>query len=81
MLSELDARRSLGHRLSPQTVALLAGKFPEFSDQYLVFSEFSDLNDASIASFMQVVTALNGIPKEPLPGKYWRGRANFLTKL
>jgi hypothetical protein len=68
MLSELDARRSPEHRLSAQTVALLAGKFPEFSDQYLVFSEFPDLNDASIAAFLQVVTALNGIPKEPLRG-------------
>jgi hypothetical protein len=68
MLSELDARRSPEHRLSPQTVALLAGKFLEFSDQYLVFSEFPDLNDASIAFFLQVVTALNGIPKEPLRG-------------
>ncbi len=68
MLSELDARRSPEHRLSPETVALLAGKFSEFSDQYLVFSEFPDLNDASIAAFLQVVTSLNNIPKNTLRG-------------
>jgi hypothetical protein len=68
MLSELDGRRAPEHRLSPQTVALLAGKFSEFSDQYLVFSEFPDLNDASIAAFLQIVTSLNGIQKEPLRG-------------
>ena len=68
MLSELDARRSPEHRLSPETVALLAGKFSEFSDQYLVFSEFPDLDDASISAFLQVVTSLNGIPKNTLRG-------------
>src|SRR6266446_1316914 len=68
MLSELDGRRSPEHRLSPETVALLAGKFSEFSDQYLVFSEFPDLDDASIAAFLQVVTSLNGIPKNTLRG-------------
>src|SRR5713101_1497349 len=68
MLSELDGRRSPEHRLRPETVALLAGKFSEFSDQYLVFSEFPDLDDASIAAFLQVVTSLNGIPKNTLRG-------------
>jgi hypothetical protein len=68
MLSELDARRSPEHRLSPETVALLAGKFSEFSDQYLVFSEFPDLDDASIAAFLQSITSLNGISKNTLRG-------------
>src|SRR5258708_10392046 len=68
MLSELDARRSPEHRLSPETVTLLAGKVSEFSDQYLVFSEFPDLHDASISAFLQVVTSLNGIPKNSLRG-------------
>ena len=68
MLSELDGRRSPEHRLSPETVTLLASKFSEFSDQYLVFSEFPDLDDASIAAFLQVVTSLNGIPKNTLRG-------------
>ena len=68
MLSELDARRSSEHRLSPETVALLAGKFSDFSDQYLVFSEFPDLDDASIAAFLQVATSLNALPKNNVRG-------------
>ena len=68
MLSELDARRSPEHRLHPETVAMLAAKFSDFGDQYLVFSEFPDLNDASIVSFLQVVTSLNSIPKNVLRG-------------
>ena len=68
MLSELDGRRSPEHRLKPETVALLADKFPEFSDQYVVFSEFPELDDASIVAFLQVVTNLNGIPKNTLRG-------------
>jgi hypothetical protein len=68
MLSEFDARRSPEHRLSPETVALLAGKFSEFSDQYLVFSEFPDLDDVSIAAFLQSITSLNGISKNTLRG-------------
>jgi hypothetical protein len=63
MLSELDGRRSPEHRLSPETVALLAGKFAEFGDQYLAFSEFPDLDDASISTFLQVVASLDGTPK------------------
>src|SRR5439155_22406273 len=54
MLSELDGRRSPEHRLRPETVGLLADKFSEFSDQYVLFSEFPDLDDASIAIFLQV---------------------------
>src|SRR5260370_6845332 len=68
MLSELDGRRPPHPRLKPEKVALLSGKFSEFSDQYLVFSEFPDLDDSSIAAFLQVVTGLNGIPKNTLRG-------------
>ena len=68
MLSEIDGRRSPEHRLNPETVALLAGKFSEFSDQYLVFSEFPDLDDASIAAFLQVAASLDGISKSTLRG-------------
>jgi hypothetical protein len=68
MLSELDRRRSPEHRLSPETVALLAGKFSQFSDQYLLLSEFPDLDDASIAAFLRVITNLDGISKNTLRG-------------
>jgi hypothetical protein len=68
MLSELDRGRSPEHRLSPETVALLAGKFSEFGDQYLVFSEFPDLDDASITAFLQVMTNLSNISRNTLRG-------------
>jgi hypothetical protein len=68
MLSELDAKRAPEHRLKPETVALLAGKFSEFSDQYLVFSEFPDLDDSSITAFLRVATNLNAISKSALRG-------------
>jgi hypothetical protein len=68
LLSELDARRPQGHRLSPETVTLLAGKFADFSDQYLVFSEFPDLDDASITSFLSTATSLDKISNKSLRG-------------
>jgi len=68
MLSELDRGRSPEHRLRPETVALLAGKFSEFGDQYLIFSEFPVLDDASITAFLQVMTSLGNISKSTLRG-------------
>jgi len=68
MASELDARRSPGNRLSPQTVLLLASRFAHFSNQYLVFSEFPDLNDASIARFLNVAEGVGRIPNHTLRG-------------
>src|SRR5579864_3378086 len=61
-ISELDSRRSPGHRLTPATVRLLARKFEEFSDQYWIFSEFPELNDDSIALFLEVAEGLNNVP-------------------
>src|SRR4029077_11708763 len=43
VLCELDGRRSAGHRLSAQTVELMAGKFSDFRSQYSIFSEFPEL--------------------------------------
>jgi hypothetical protein len=68
MLSELDGRRSEGHRLSPQTVEMMAGKFSEFSNQYLIFSEFPELGDGSIALFLKTAEALERIPDHTLRG-------------
>ncbi len=68
MLSELDMKRPPGKRLSPETVRLLGSKFAQFSNQYLIFSEFPDLNDASITRFLNVVEALSGIPDHTLRG-------------
>ena len=61
-ISELDGRRSPGHRLTPATVRLLARRFEEFSDQYRIFSEFPELTDESIALFLEVAQGLNKVP-------------------
>ncbi len=68
LLSEVDSRRSPEHRLSPQTVLLMASKFSQFSNQYLVFSEFPDLSDVSITHFMNVADNLGRIPNHTLRG-------------
>ena len=68
MLSELDSKRPAKRRLRPETVALLAAKFHEFSDQYLLFSEFPELDDASITSFISVASSLDGISRTTLRG-------------
>jgi hypothetical protein len=68
MLSELDSRRSSQNRLSPQTVVVLASKFTQFSNQYLVFSEFPELTDASAIRFLNVAETLGKIPNHTLRG-------------
>jgi hypothetical protein len=68
MLNEVDRRRASDKRLSPETVLLLATKFSQLSSWYLVFSEFSDLNDASIAQFVKVTDAIDAIHDHSLRG-------------
>src|SRR5215469_4768418 len=67
-LSELDRRRPPEGQLSPQTVLLLARKFAQFSDQYLIFSEFPELSDASIMQFLKVAEAIDRIPNHIMRG-------------
>lgn len=67
-LSDLDARRPASRRLSPATVTLMAGKFAEFRDQYLIFSEFPELSDASIAAFLNTSAAFAKIKDHTLRG-------------
>src|SRR5262249_5844369 len=50
--SELDSGRAPEHRLKPDTIRLLARKFDQFNEQYLIFSEFPELDDASITTFV-----------------------------
>jgi hypothetical protein len=68
MLSEMDSRRPPEKRLSPQTVILLASKFSQFSNHYLVFSEFPDLSDASMTRFLDAADAIDKIPNHTLRG-------------
>jgi hypothetical protein len=68
VLSEIDARRPAGHRLSGPTVELMATKFAQFRNQYPIFSEFPELSDASIATFLNTAEALNKVPDHTLRG-------------
>jgi hypothetical protein len=65
-LSELDHRRPAERRLSNQTVVLMAEKFADFSNQYLLFSEFPELADASITRFLRTAEELNKISDHAL---------------
>jgi hypothetical protein len=68
LMSDLDSRRPADRRLSPDTVLLIASKFSEFSDQYLLFSEFPELDGTSIANFISAASALDGIHNQALRG-------------
>ena len=68
MLSELDSRRAPGERLSPQTARLMASKFAQYSNQYLIFSEFPELNDQSIVHFLNAAEELDKISNHTLRG-------------
>jgi hypothetical protein len=60
-LSALDRGRQPDRRLSPDTVHLLANQFSHFGSWYLLFSEFPDLSDTSIARFINLADAVDGI--------------------
>jgi hypothetical protein len=68
MLNEIDRGRAADKRLKPETVLLLANKFSQLSGWYLVFSEFPDLNDASITQFVKVADEIDGIHDHSLRG-------------
>lgn len=67
-LSQLDGRRLPDHRLSPQTALLLASRFSHFSNQYLIFSEFPELDDESITQFLNTAERLGKIANHTLRG-------------
>jgi len=67
-LSELDGGRTPEKRLRPETVLLLASKFAQFSHQYLMFDEFPELSDESIASFLSIAESLDGIRDHTVRG-------------
>ncbi len=68
MLSEIDRGRQPGSRLSAETVRLLAGRYSRYKDWYLVFTEFPDLDDASIESFMHAALAVDKTSNQTLRG-------------
>jgi hypothetical protein len=66
MLSEIDSERQPGQRLADGTVRLLAGKFSQFHDWYLIFADFPALDDTSITHFLTAAEAINGISNPAL---------------
>lgn len=68
MACDLDSRRPREQQLSAETVSLLSKRFADYSAWYLVFSEFPELNDASIMSFLRTAAALGSIPDMTVRG-------------
>jgi hypothetical protein len=68
MLSELDNARPKDRRLSPGTVGLMANRFEQFAPWYLIFTEFPDLSDTSIARFLTIADSIDGISNQTLRG-------------
>ena len=68
MLTEVDGGRPAERRLSPDTVRLMARKVSRYSDQYLIFCEFPELNDSSIVEFLNSAEALDKISDHVLRG-------------
>jgi hypothetical protein len=68
LFTEMDSRRSPEHRLKPETLRLMAKHFEEYRDQFEVFSEFAELDDASIVKFIDTASALDKISSHTLRG-------------
>ncbi|HTZ60595.1 MAG TPA: hypothetical protein VMB49_20940 [Acidobacteriaceae bacterium] len=68
MLNEVDSERPADRQLSAQTALQMAGRFSQLSDWYLVFSEFPDLDDNSIAQFLNVTDRIDAIHDHSLRG-------------
>jgi hypothetical protein len=68
LFSELNSKRPPEHRLSSDTVRLLARRYDQFSDQYLIFSEFPELTDVSITGFVHTADAVDKISNHTLRG-------------
>jgi hypothetical protein len=68
VLSELDSTRSRENRLSPPTVLSMANRFAQFGNQYLLFSEFPELTDASMTHFLTTAETLGKISNHTLRG-------------
>jgi hypothetical protein len=60
-LIEIDRRRAPGSQLSPGAVRELAERYTRYQDQYLMFSEFSALDDDSVARFLATADAIDRI--------------------
>ncbi len=60
-LSAINNRRGAGRPLSAETARLLADKYSDFYDWYLLFTDFPSLDDGSITQFMQTAEKIGDI--------------------
>lgn len=65
-LSAIDQKRGLQSHMSESTVRRLAERYPELHSWYLIFSEFPQLDDASVQQFLASAQAINGIGNSAL---------------
>jgi hypothetical protein len=63
---EIDRQRPEGSGVSAPTLRLLASKYAQFSTWYQVFTEFPDLNDASIERFVNIAANVDKIQNRVL---------------
>jgi hypothetical protein len=68
LFTEMEKRRSPNQHLKPDTFRKLAQRFEQYSDQYLIFSEFPELDDASITGFVDTADSIDRIPNHTLRG-------------
>jgi hypothetical protein len=68
LFTELDNKRPHGHQLKSETLRLMARHFEEYRDQFEIFSEFAELDDASIVKFIDTASALDKISSHTLRG-------------
>ena len=68
LFSELDSHRASDRRLKPETLKALARRFEQYGDQYLMFSEFPELDDTSITAFVSSADAMDQISNHVLRG-------------
>lgn len=61
MVSAIANRRPSGDPLSNETVQLLTSRFNEYQNWYLIFADFPQLRDESIAQFIKTADRMNGI--------------------
>lgn len=65
-IGAIDERRPADRRLKPDTVSLLAARFTDYHDWYRIFSDFPEIDDRSIAKFIQTADQVNGISSSAL---------------
>lgn len=61
LATEIDRRRTAAQRLSPQAVRELAANFSRFSDQFVLFTEWPELESASVSRFVTAAIALDKV--------------------